>query len=97
MEKVNIKDLILYKEYYIISKEQNLIISLGILQHKIELRELLSFHWYDGPKYGNLEGYGLYFSNIKDINLKTRLKNMKLSDINSFFQEYDGFYLLSAK
>ncbi len=97
MKKINIEDLVLYKEYYIIFKDENLIIPLGILQHKIEWREFLSFHWYDGPTCGDIEGYSLYFSNIKDINLKKRLGRIKLSDLNNFFQEYDGFYLLSAK
>ena len=82
------------KKYYIIFKNENVIIPLGILQDKIKLREFLSFHWHEGPTYGDLQGYGLYFSNVKDINLKKRLEHITLKELDDFFQEYDGFYVL---
>ncbi len=94
MKKVNIEELVLYKEYYIIFKDENLIIPLGILQNNFKWREVLSYCWHEGPTYGDLQGYGLYFSNVKDINLKKRLEHITLKELDDFFQEYDGFYLL---
>ena len=94
MKKINIEDLLVNNEYYIIYKELNVIIPLGKLEYKVELKHVLDFHWHEGPTYGNIYAYKLFFPDAKDIKLKTRLAHITLEEINKLFEEYDGFYLL---
>lgn len=94
MKKVNIEDLIVNKKYYIIYKKHNVIIPLGNLEYKVALKHVLNFHWHEGPTYGDIYAYKLFFPNIKDINLKRRLEHITLEEIDELFKEYDGFYLL---